>query len=188
VRTERRQFVQAREEETRRVIHGSVTVDRGTGAITFRIPHKLEGLNQRILGAHWIKKHQAREAWETAIKICIGDYLGRDSITEFHPDYIRALGFPALDTSRKCITGRRVIAVTRCSPKARNFLKDTDNRFMALKPLVDAIKNLRLIRGDSANWTTLMPIQQRVSEDGRWWTEFVIALPAGEPVPFPAAL
>lgn len=188
MRTEKRTFVQARDEDTRRIIHGTVSVDRGTGAITFRIPHKLEGLNQRVLGGHWIQKHKLREQWETAIKICLSDFLGRDSITEFHPCYIQALGFPPIEKGRKVLTGKRVIGVTRCAPKLQNFLKDDDNRAMALKPIVDALKNLGFLRADSASWTTLLPLQQRVSDDGRWWTECVISLPAGEPVPFPAAL
>lgn len=181
MRTEQRRVITPAADDQRRVIHGHVRVDHGTGAITFVIPHKLEGTNAGMWGGHWRKKHHATEQWETLMKIVMGDYAGRDSVTEFAPHYVRALSLPP-------VVGKRLIQVTRHCPSRRNFTRDDDNDAMAQKPIVDAIKRLGLIRQDSKNWTRILPLLQDVSPDGRWWTSAQISIPAGEPLPFPGAL
>lgn len=181
MRTERRSVVPARDEQTRQIIHGSVAVDLSTGAITFLIPQKLEGTNAGMWGGHWSKKHKATSQWETFLKIVMADYAKADTVSGFRPHYIRALNLPP-------VVGRRVITITRFTPSTRNFLKDDDNCAMALKPIVDAIKRLGLIRQDSKDWTRLTPLRQEVSPLGGWWTRALITIPAGEPLPFPGAL
>lgn len=188
MRTEPRRTVTPAIDEQRRVIHGHVTVDFATGEIHFVIPHKLEGTNAGMWGGSWHRKHHATQQWETVMKIVMGDYAGRDSITEFDPYFIRALGLPPIDGSRRSTAGKREIQITRLCPSRRNFTRDDDNDAMAQKPIVDAIKRLGLIRQDSRNWTRLRPLLQDVSPDGRWWTRAQIFIPAGEPLPFPGAL
>lgn len=177
----RPKVVLAVDDETRKVIHGDVTVDYATGTIGFLIPHKLEGTNAGMWGGHWGRKHQATDQWEVLMKIVLADFAKADTVTAFRPHYIRALNLPP-------VVGKRVITVTRFTPSRRNFLKDDDNDAMAMKPLVDAIKRLGLIRQDSRTWTRLQPLTHDLSPDGKWWTSAVISIPAGEPLPFPDAL
>ena len=177
----RPKVVPAVDDKTRKVIHGDVTVDYATGAIGFLIPHKLEGTNAGMWGGHWSKKHKATDQWEVLLKIVMADYEGSNTITRHRPHYIRALNLPP-------VNGRRLITITRFTPSRRNFLKDDDNDAMAMKPIVDAIKRLGLIRADSKTWTRLVPLKQDLSPDGKWWTSAVISIPAGEPLPFPSAL
>lgn len=177
---------------TKQIIHGLAAVDRVTGRIQIRIPMKLEGTNAGMWGSHWSRKSAVSSEWETRLKFVMADFCGRDTVAAFHPDYVRAFGLEPVvcetgalaatlgtrhrcdPTDATCRRTQRVIQIRRLCPSRRNFTRDDDHTPMAQKPLLDAIKRLRLIRDDSRNWVELRPLTQEVSPDGRWWTEIEI--------------
>lgn len=186
---------------TKQIIHGLAIVDRATGTIQIRIPMKLEGTNAGMWGSHWSRKRKATEEWETRLKTVMADFCGRDTVSGFHPFYIRALGLEPVECLKVGVAGvggrqtlpgrskhrcspddpacrltRRVVQVRRLCPSRRNFTRDDDHTPMAQKPLLDAVKRLGLIRDDARTWTALRPLQQDVSPDGRWWTEIEITV------------
>lgn len=179
---------------TKQIIHGLCVVDRATGAVAIRIPMKLEGTNAGMWGSHWSRKRKASEEWETRLRTVMADFAGRDTISEFHPHYLRALGLEpvvcestawAAAIGKKhrcnpadaiCAKTKRVLQVRRLCPSRRNFTRDDDHTPMAQKPLLDALKRLGFFRDDSRNWLDLKPLLQDVSPDGRWWTEIAVTV------------
>lgn len=78
---------------------------------------------------------------------------------------------------------RMHIHLRRECPSVRNYIQDAiDNRAYAFKPILDALKHVRLIADDKERWVTGDPLEQVVSADGQWWTEIRVT-PAGPPLP-----
>lgn len=161
---------------TRTIVPGRLEVDYELGAIVIALPVKLESPNDGNWGSHWARKHRASVAWETHIKLEMARFAGADTISGWHPHYLAALLLPP-------VTGRRRVAIGRQAPSRRNFLKDADNGAIAQKPLLDALTRLGFIVDDKERWIDLAPLGQRVSDDGRYWTDIEVTVPLGDPVP-----
>lgn len=159
----------------RRAIDGLRVVELSTvardGSIEFRIQKILRSPNE-YLGMHWREKHRERKAWEAALTNAIVISQGVPAA--------RALLGPGA-ALRDCVGAcrvRRRVEVIRLAPSRRNFVRDDDNLRFAVKPLLDALKRVGLIKDDRRQWIDLPVPTQDVSPDGCFWTW--IALTAAE--------
>jgi Holliday junction resolvase RusA-like endonuclease len=122
-------------------------------ALTLRIQRELVSPNQWN-GRHWRVKHRISQEWE------------------------QELGWMALQWLREqreiAATSRMRLTVTREVPSGRNYIRDDDNLRFCVKPLLDAVKRLGLIKNDSRKWLELPVPEQRVSLDGQHWTQIKI--------------
>lgn len=108
-------------------------------------------------GRHWRVKHRISQEWEREIW---------------------AVSVNAPDANLGILNKRRVM-VTRVVPSRRNFIRDDDNLRFSVKPLLDALKRLRLILDDSRKWIELPTPAQSVSEDGQHYTVIEISAAHG---------
>lgn len=123
---------------------------------------------------HWREKSRERKAWQAhvvnALVLSCGYATAR---TLVHAE--------ALPGAQGGCMDRRRVEVIRLAPARRNFIRDDDNLRFAVKPLLDALKHVGLIRDDHRKWIDLPLPTQDVSSDGTFWTW--IALDAAAPLP-----
>lgn len=140
------------------------------GRIEFRIQRALRSPNE-YLGMHWREKHRERKAWEAHLTNAIVASEGIPAA--------RALLGPGAALSH-CVgqcSVRRRIEVIRLAPSKRNFVRDDDNLRFAVKPLLDALKRVGLIKDDRRQWIDLPLPTQEVSTDRTFWTWIAIDAP-----------
>lgn len=124
---------------------------RPTGpAIRVIVPRELISLN-RFNGRHWATKHVETQDWEKDI------WFGGASAQFQGP-----------------ATERCAVRIVRVVPNHHRFIRDQDNLYGACKPVLDALKRLRLIVDDAQAWLYLPPPEQRQSADGSTCTEITI--------------
>jgi len=150
--------------DTRQRLRGSVVL-ADTGAITIRLPYRLESPN-KLLHAHWRVRTRDKQAWRRRLERAIADASGHTTCAGFVQP-VMALGLPPVQDKRR-------VQVERLVPSRRNFIKDDDNLVYAQKPLLDQIRGCGFLRDDARQWTELLPPVQRVSDDGRDWTVITI--------------
>lgn len=138
------------------------TVD--AGGIEFRIQRLLRSPNE-FLGQHWREKHRERKRWEESLAHGVIAAVGVRAAQQLLKENTMV---PAC-RGAGCLERRRVV-VTRLAPSRRNFIRDDDNLRFCVKPLLDALKHLGLIRDDHRKWIALPPPTQDVSADGTFWT------------------
>lgn len=133
------------------------------GRIELRIQRKLKSPNE-VLGRHWREKNRERKEWQrhiaNAIVLSVGT-AGAKAILGPGADLVGCRGVCA---------DRRRVEVIRFAPRPRNFIKDDDNLRFAVKPLLDALKRLALIKDDRREWIDLPTPTQDVSNDLTFWT------------------
>jgi Holliday junction resolvase RusA-like endonuclease len=129
------------------------------------VPRELKSPN-RWQGRHWRYKYRETQEWEK----CIGYTAMAAMRVKGLQGALLVLGaFPW----QTCQTRRRV-TVTRYAPSRRRFIRDDDNLRFAVKPVLDALKRLKLIRDDHRKWLDLpVPIQE-VDEQLGFATKIVI--------------
>lgn len=131
-----------------------VAVTIGT-RLTLELPKKLESPNQVIWG-HWRKLGRERKQWEALLWVALGGRAG-------------TLARAALEASAdrpRCGVPMTVLVV-RYVASRRQYIRDEDNLVFAAKPLHDALTRVGLIYDDRRAWLRALPIDQRVSPDGR---------------------
>ncbi len=137
------------------------------GRIEFRIQRVLKSPNV-TLGAHWRVKYRERQQWQAHLLNALVLSLG----TVHAQRLLRpAVALPG------CTGGcrdRRRVEVTRFAPSRRHFVRDDDNLRFAVKPVLDALKQLGLIRDDHRKWLDLALPTQDLSNDKTWWTWIAI--------------
>jgi hypothetical protein len=119
-------------------------------SLSMRIPRQLVSPNVWN-GRHWKVKHRISQEWQRDIWAV----RGGANVVANHG-------------------GRQRVTVIREVPSGRNFIRDDDNLRFSVKPLLDALKRLGLITGDSRKWIELPTPEQRISADGNYWTEIRI--------------
>lgn len=120
-----------------------------------RVPRELVSPN-RWGRMHWGQRNRLRQEWEHDIwaLLTIDDRMR-----------LRIAGG----------TVRRMrVEVTRDVPSGRNLIKDDDNLTAACKPLLDALKRLKLIHDDRREFLYLVPPGQRVIGGKQHWTDILI--------------
>src|SRR5688500_13518382 len=100
-----------------------------------RIPREPVSPNKQT-GKHWRAKPRLSQGWEN-------DLWALSQVLKFEPLELRE---------------KRRLSVTRETPTARSFIRDTDNCYGAHKPLCDALKRLALIVDDSMDWLEIAPL------------------------------
>lgn len=139
--------------------------------LRLRIPRELVSPN-KWNGHHWRIKHRISQDWENAIVSAVCDvFVSTNGGIDFPNALMAACG------PRKVLgydAGRVRVSVTREVPSGRNFIRDDDNLRFCVKPLLDALKRQGYIRNDSRKWIELMTPEQKVSADGKHWTEIAI--------------
>lgn len=142
------------------------------GTIEFRIQRKLRSPNE-ILGRHWREKSRERKSWqvqlETALVIGVGVARAQALL---------APGAALVGCHGGCREKRRV-SVTRLVPQTRQFIRDDDNLRFSVKPVLDALKHLGLIRDDAREWCELPNPVQVIAPDKSSWT-YIRIEPSGE--------
>lgn len=135
--------------------------------LTIRMPRELVSPNQWN-GRHWRVKHRMSQDWEHEIGLAV-------MLTRFNgknPGLMNAIG---CSMGPKHWVGYETpkmrVSVTREVPSGRNFIRDDDNLRFCVKPLLDALKRQGYIRNDSRKWIELETPEQRISSDGKYWTE-----------------
>jgi Holliday junction resolvase RusA-like endonuclease len=135
-------------------------------SMRLEIPRELKSPN-RWNGRHWRYKHRESQEWEQAIWVEIAQQAGaRTAVQVLHA--MNAI--PAVRAIREREQVKRRVQVTRLVPSSRNFIRDDDNLRFSVKPLLDALKRLGLIRDDSRKWIELPTPVQGVSTKGGWRT------------------
>lgn len=140
------------------------------GRLEFRIQRKLRTPNE-YLGMHWREKGRERKAWTA--------HFANALITALGVPCARALlgpGAPLIGCDGGC-TSRRRIEVIRWAPTPRNFIRDDDNLRFTVKPLLDALKHLGVIRDDHRKWLEVESPTQDMSHDGTFWTWVAVDQP-----------
>lgn len=127
------------------------------------IPRELKSPN-RWNGRHWRYKHRESQDWERAVWVEIAQRSGAKSVVQV----LQCMN--AIPAVRVGVQTKQRVAVTRIVPSSRNFIRDDDNLRFSVKPLLDALKRLGLIRDDSRKWIDLPTPEQRVSTKGQWRT------------------
>lgn len=139
--------------------------------VTLRVPRALASPNTWN-GRHWRVKHRISQDWEKAIGASCADlFVNRHGGIDF-PNAMLAIVGPKKAAGYEA--GRVSVAITREVPSGRNFIRDDDNLRFSVKPLLDALKRLGFIRNDSRKWIELPTPEQRISSDGKYWTEIAI--------------
>jgi Holliday junction resolvase RusA-like endonuclease len=135
--------------------------------LILRVPRELKSPNVWN-GRHWRYKHRESQEWEQFIWATLAKQARAQSVMAV------LTVMNALPPKRVC-TEKRKVSVTRLVPSARNFIRDDDNLRFSVKPLLDALKRLGLIRDDNRKWIDLpMPVQA-VSPAKNWATVIEIA-------------
>lgn len=140
--------------------------------LTLRIPRELASPNTWN-GRHWRVKHRMSQEWENAVGGAMIDVFMARSGQRL--DFFNALG--ASLGPKKWIgyeAPKIRVTITREVPSARNFIRDDDNLRFCVKPLLDALKRQGYIRNDSRKWIELPTPDQKVSPDGKYWTEITL--------------
>lgn len=142
--------------------------------LELKMPMALRSPND-YLGVHWREKHRERTAWTSMITAAVIEAVGVAAAQ-------RLLGpaAPLPGCHGGCVVRRRV-EVTRLAPTRARFLKDDDNLRFCVKPLLDAMKRVGLIRDDRRAWVELPDPRQALSTDGQFWTWVTIGEPTGAP-------
>lgn len=133
-----------------------------------RVNRELQSPN-KTLWAHWRRKMADRHAWEEALAQA---YAVACSVASPHGLQLAANALPG--TKRVAPPQRYTVRIRRLVPRRACFIRDDDNLMFAAKGLRDALKALGFIYDDARAWLEQPPIEQRVSADGRWWTEIEI--------------
>ena len=140
------------------------------GRIEFRIQRVLRSPNT-YLGMHWREKNRERKAWMASLSNAVVAAVGISRAQQLlGPES----GIP--NCTGGC-TVRRRVEVTRFAPTRRNFVRDDDNLRFAVKPVLDALKHLGLIRDDHRKWIELALPTQELSTDGTFWTWIAVGSP-----------
>jgi hypothetical protein len=143
------------------------------GRIELRIQRKLRSPNE-YLGMHWREKARERKAWQGHIANALVTALGvAGARCVLGPEA------PLAGCRGECRDRRRV-EVIRFAPGRRNFIRDDDNLRFSVKPVLDALKHLALIRDDHRKWIDLPTPTQEVSHDGTFWTWVSVVDPVQE--------
>lgn len=133
------------------------------GAIEFRIQRALRTPNE-FLGMHWREKSRERKRWQACLLNAVVAAVG-----VAHTQRLLKVNDVLPGCTGGCLERRRV-TVTRQAPSRRRFIRDDDNLRFAVKPLLDGLKHLGLIRDDHRKWIDLPSPTQDVSADGTFWT------------------
>lgn len=136
--------------------------------VTLRMPHELVSPNVWN-GRHWRVKHRISQNWEYAIGSALIDVYAAAGEPVGLFAVIVAQSGPKWATGYQ--PGRVRVRITREVPSARNFIRDDDNLRFSVKPLLDALKRQGYIKNDSRKWIELPSPEQRVSSDGKYWTQ-----------------
>lgn len=154
--------------------HDAVASKRGVidpANITLRVQRELVSPN-KWQGRHWTIKHRLSQDWEKALGgglcdlyVAAGERLNLVAA-------VTAMSGPTWATGYEA--GRMNVSITREVPSGRNFIRDDDNLRFSVKPLLDTLKRLGYIRNDSRQWIELPTPEQRISPDGKYWTEIAI--------------
>lgn len=155
---------------TKKIRTGTVVVARDSDRpsfyrVTLSLPRNLKSPNANA-GRHWSARHANTKAWETLIKLTIGDALGASTISGYSAP-VEALGL-----SRP--TGKVRVHVERRVPSYRNFVQDSDNLRFTTKPLNDALKRLGFLKDDSDKFLEQQAPSQVISADRLHWTVITI--------------
>jgi hypothetical protein len=142
------------------------------GRLEIKIQRKLRSPNE-YLGMHWREKSRERKAWQAHIVNALVGSLSYDIARVLVRPEILAGG------NGGCQIRRRV-EVVRLAPGRRNFIRDDDNLRFAVKPVLDALKHIGLIRDDHRKWIELALPTQELSLDGTFWTGIAIDGPHQE--------
>jgi hypothetical protein len=138
------------------------------GALQFWIAKELESPN-RHRGGHWSTRHKVSQAWERAIASAVGkSWTSWSLITGQHRT-------PKRGMKPTYARERRRVVIERHVPSRRRFIKDDDNLAFSSKEIRDALKRLGLICEDSRAWLECPAPEQKVSDDGAFWTVVTIA-------------
>lgn len=136
--------------------------------IEFRIQRLLRSPNE-LLGRHWREKHRERAAWQADLTNALIDALGSRRVQQLlQPNDI----LPGCKGERPNV--RRSVGVIRWTPSRRQFVRDDDNLRFTVKPLLDALKGMGLLRDDARKWADVAQPEQEVSNDGTAWTWIVV--------------
>lgn len=139
-----------------------------TGRIEFRIQAQLRSPNV-LLGRHWREKHRERKAWQAHLTNALVMAIGMRAAQRL---LIPESGLHGA-TGVRC-SARRRVEVVRFAPARRNLIRDDDNLRFCVKPLLDALKQLGLIRDDRRGWIDLPVPTQELSKDGTFWSWIAI--------------
>lgn len=136
--------------------------------IEFRIQRKLRSPNE-ILGRHWREKGRERKTWqvtcETALVIAVGVTVAQELL---------APGAALYGCRGGVVKAKRRVTVTRLVPRRSAFIRDDDNLRFAVKPILDALKQLGLIYDDAREWCELALPTQDIAPDRGWWTHILV--------------
>lgn len=140
--------------------------------VTLRVPRELASPNTWN-GRHWRVKHRLSQDWEQALGAATADLFVKTEKGIGLPQALMAMCGPRIAVGY--VAERVRVAITRECPSQRNFIRDDDNLRFSVKPLLDALRRLGFIRNDSRKWIDLPTPEQRVSRDGKYWTEIAIS-------------
>lgn len=158
------QELRAREEAHLRYLESTGEL----AAVTFRIQRVLRKPSE-YFGMHWREKNRERKRWQgtltNALVLSCSVRVAQDLLTD-------RCGLPGAIGERP--TSARRVTIERLVPSARNFIHDDDNLAFSCKPLLDALKQLGLIRDDKRTWCERIGPRQAVSDDGTYWTVITI--------------
>jgi hypothetical protein len=130
--------------------------------VSLHLPYNAKSPNETLVGRHWGAKAKLTKAWETAIKLAIGDHIGATTVSGYDKP-VEALGF-------KPVAVRMRVSITRLVPNRRNFIKDDDNLGYIVKPINDALKRLGFLKDDKRQWLEQPRPGQAIAGDGLHWT------------------
>lgn len=116
-------------------------------------------------GRHWRVKHRESQTWEWDIAASLLTDAGK----RHGGIWALLIASNSIPPKRTC-EERRKVTVTRIVPSARNFIRDDDNLRFSVKPLLDALKRLGLIKNDSRKWLEHPTPTQEVSMHKQWAT------------------
>lgn len=136
--------------------------------IRFRIQRELRKPSD-FFGMHWREKNRERKAWQArltnALVASYGMRRAQDLLTA-KSGLVDAIGVRP--------SAKRRVTIARLTPSPRFFMHDDDNLHFSCKPLLDAVKQLGLIRDDQREWLERIGPSQVVSPDGTFWTHLTI--------------
>lgn len=123
----------------------------------------------RTLWAHWRVKSREKREWRAAMVNAFISSLGVPMARQM----LTAKSGLVVDPGPRCERRMRVSIERRC-PSTRNFIRDDDNLLFSTKHIVDALRDLGLIRDDDRQWCERPLPTQVVSPDGTFWTVIVV--------------
>lgn len=113
--------------------------------LVLRIPRELRSPNA-WLWKHWRVKQRERETWEREIAVALLTERAKRNV------FALLLAMNAVPAAQRTCTVKRRVAVTRVVPSTRRFIRDDDNLRFSVKPVLDSLKRLGLIKDDSRVW------------------------------------